>query len=384
MSKRVAAGHVVPMKIVFLIRSLERSGAERQLVLLAREIYKKGYSVSVVVFYDKGPLEDELLKSGVPVFSLHKSGRWDLIKFTARFLYRIKMEKPDILYSFLTTANLLALLVRGFFPRVKVIWGLRASHMDLKYYDGFSNLTSFFENKIAFLPHRVIANSYAGAQYATQVGFPKKRIRIVHNGIDINRFYPDTQAGRAHREAMGFLEGELLIGMIARLDPMKDYPTFFEAAAILSHHHPNIRFLCMGRGNEAYRETLKQRIADLNMSTRLMLIDERSDVENIYHALDILCLTSAFGEGFSNVLGEAMACGVPCVATDVGDAALIIGELGKIVPIQAPLQVATACEDIMKQRIPQHLIRQRIVDNFSTEATTDSTERVFRELIPMR
>jgi len=368
------------MKIIFLIRSLEQGGAERQLILLAQALKKRGHPVTVFVFYGGGLLEQELIASQVDLVVLEKKGRWDFVAFIRRLLLEIKKQKPDVLYSFLTISNLFSLLCRLFFPSMKIIWGLRASNMDLSYYDWTSRCSYLIEKKLAFLADSVIANSYAGKEYALQSGFSKKVINVIPNGIDVSRFKINPSIRKELRNRWNIAEDEKLVGMIARFDPMKDYHTFFETASLLTRRREHIRFLCKGRGPSATIVFLKKKAEELNLSQKMIWIEEGEDSERVYNALDLFCLTSAFGEGFSNVLGEAMACGIPCVATHVGDAALILGGLGEIVPIRSPEIMAEKCDHLLSIKVDPYGLRQRIIDNFSVESMVQKTEGVLKEV----
>lgn len=369
------------MKIAFLIRSLEIGGAERQLSLLASGLKKKGHDVSVLVFYGGGPLEAELIKDNIRIINLKKKGRWDIALFLIKFFHSIKIVQPDVVYSFLTVSNLIAVLSRIVFPSIKIVWGLRASNMDLQQYDWLSRFSGYLEKKLAFLAQAVIANSYTGRDYANKIGFSAKSISVIPNGIALSRFYPDASLGMELRSRWGIGETEQLIGMIARIDPMKDYPTFLRAAAILARKRKEVRFVCVGRGSEQEKSQLKMLIKHLDLEQKVILCEEQLAPEKAYNALDLFCLSSSFGEGFSNVVGEAMACGLTCVATDVGDAALILGEYGKVVPIKDPDSLATALDNMLEQKFDKKLVRERIQDNFSIEKMIQTTEKVLQGLL---
>src|SRR5262249_55975595 len=151
-------------------------------------------------------------------------------------------------------------------------------------------------------------------------GFPIDRVAVVPNGIDTDAMRPDAAAGRAQRRQWELPDSAFVIGCVARLDPMKDHTTLINAAAAFARANSDARFVCAGNGSPSYRDALTRLAGSLGLADRMRWVGEIDDVKAAYNAFDIATLPSAFGEGFPNVVGEAMACGVPVVATDVGDA----------------------------------------------------------------
>lgn len=329
------------MRIVLLIRSLNLGGTERQVVLLARGLKARGYDVAVMLFFASGTaLERELASADIRLVALGKRGRWDVVAFVPRLIARLRAERPDALYAFLPVANVLAVLARPFLRGARIILGVRASNMDLARYDGLSRFSYWLEGKLARFSHLSIANSAAGRELAIARGFPAKAI-VVPNGIDGERFRPDATLRRATRAGWGIADGATLIGVVARLDPMKGHAVFLDAAWRMRARRGDLRFVCVGSGPE--EATLRAATRARGFADDLAFVPERTDVEAALNALDLLVLPSAFGEGFPNVLGEAMACGIPCVATDLGAARQILGNEGAIVAPGDAAALADAC-----------------------------------------
>lgn len=367
------------LRIALLIRSLNYGGAEMQLTILANGLAQMGHPVSVFVFYPNGPL-CERLSPEVVVRCLGKRGRWDVMGFLRSLFQVLHEEQPDVLYSFLPVANLMACLARLCSPGLRLVWGVRASDMDLARYDWLSKLTYWLERRFSWYPRLIISNSAAGRRYAVSRGFPDDgRFIVIPNGIDVDRFQPGAGQPSAVRAEWGVSPGEILVGMVARLDPMKDYPNFLEAAARVERAEPGVRFVSVGAGPEDYAAVLKAHARSLGLEKRIIWAGPRSDVSAVYNALDLLVSSSAFGEGFSNVLGEAMACRVPCVATDVGDAREILGDSGVVVPPSNPEALASGILALLdRSRLERASLaasaRKRIAENFSTEAMVRLTE----------
>lgn len=366
------------MKILFLIRALTPGGAERQVALLARGLREAGHAVGVAVFYGGGELEADLANAAVPLIDLGKRGRWDNAAFLRRLVRTLRREQPDVVYSFLTVANLLTGLLAPAMPGVKRVWGLRASNMDLSRYDWLSRITDRLEARLARSADLIIVNSQAGLDAAVARGFPPGRLSLVRNGIDTRRFFPDRALGAPLRRGWGVGPEDVLIGLVGRLDPMKGHPEFLRAAALLRAAKPGARFVCVGEGPAGYRRTLTGLATDLGLDAVLTWAGNRQDMPAVYNALDIAVSASLYGEGVSNTLGEAMASGVPCVTTAVGDSAWIVGETGRVVAPGAPEALARAMAALYEHLeraggAPQAAARQRIVENLSVQALIDRT-----------
>lgn len=350
-----------------------------QVTTLANGLARSGHAVSLIVFYPNGQLRDRV-SPDVRVRSLEKRGRWDVLGFMRRLFRVLDEEQPDVLYAFLPVANLLACLTRLGSIKPKLAWGVRASDINLAHYDRLSGLTYWLERRFSRRPDLIIANSEAGRRYAVSRGFPdNNRFIVIPNGIDIDHYRPDARLRGAVRAQWGISAVETLVGIVARLDPMKDYQSFLEAAAILARREAKLRFVSVGAGPADYAAALQEQARRLGLEERITWAGPRGDLPAVYNALDLLVSSSAFGEGFSNVLGEAMACGVPCVATDVGDAREILGDNYAVVPPRNPDVLAAAIVALLK-RLPTERtslsarVRQRIADNFSVETLVHRTE----------
>jgi glycosyltransferase involved in cell wall biosynthesis len=365
------------LSIFLLVRSLEAGGAERQLTELARGLKSRGHEVTVATFYRRGPLIAELEEVGVRIVDLRKRGRWDTAGFLWRTYRALREARPDILYSFLGGANIIAAMVAMRRRGTKLVWSIRASDMDLSRYHWLQSATFRFERMIARMPDLIIANSNAGRDYAVRRGFPASKIKVVANGIDVDRFRPDERLRSAQRKQWRIGDDEIAVGVLARLDPMKGHATFLRAAAVAAHQRRDMRFLCIGEGSEETQ--LKKLAAELGLERRV-LFTGRTEAASALNALDVAVSSSSFGEGFSNAVAEAMACGLPCIVTDVGDSALVVGQSGTVVPRRDPEALAAALLDVAAG-LPSHSaekMRRRIVENFSVDTMVDQTLDLLR------
>lgn len=320
------------MNICFLIRSLDRGGAERQLTQLAIDLKARGHTVRVITYYPGGWFEGTLTKAGVPVESVDKRGRWHLIGFLNTLQRTLRRHRPDIVYSMLTTSNVVAAALSFRLLGARIVWGIRVSDMELAEYGAIDRAVSTLEKFMARIPRAIVVNSEAGQHICLARGFRKDRLHHIPNGIDLALFSPDPEKRENFRVALGIGPATPLIGMLTRDDPMKGVDIFLDAAKRLSGTDGNVRFLLAGTGMDRENSALVQEIGNRGLQDRIFLLGARGDVPIVLSGLDVATLSSRFGEGFSNAIGEAMASGLPVVATDVGDTASIVGKDGWIVP----------------------------------------------------
>jgi glycosyltransferase involved in cell wall biosynthesis len=367
------------MNVLLLTRDLKYGGAQRQLAVLAKGLHARGHRVVVAQFYSGGPLEQELLEAGIRIRPLQKRGRWDLLSFLLRLARVMREERPEILYSYLT--DLVTLVLKLRFPSTKIVWGIRSSNIDLSRYDRFTRISYKLTFRLSRFADAVIANSRAGRGFYVAQGYSHEKIVVISNGIDTQRFHPDPEARHRMRSEWGIQNHEQVIGIVGRLDPVKDHPVFLQAVTSLTQKRNHLRFVCVGDGPTEYRDSLLQLTRSLKLTEHVMWLAGRSDMPAVYNGLDLLA-NSSTTEGFSNVIAEAMACGIPCIATDVGDSAWLMGNLGEVIPPHDPAALAKAMGKVL-DRPPQNAaqIRRHIVEQFSIEKLVADTEQTLLRLL---
>lgn len=372
------------LKVVFLIRSLTIGGAERQLVTLAKSLDQSQFEIVVICLYGGGQFEQELIDAGVPVVSLQKASRWEIVGFLIRLVKTLRGLRPEILHSYLTTQNVLAASIKAVLPGTRIVWGVRASNMDAGRAAWLDRYSFRFEVLLSRFADLVVFNSRAGKAYHLAAGFTAARTTVIPNGVDTRRFARDPASGARLRTFWKIPEQSLLIGIVGRIDPMKDHRTFLHAAARFTRTRPDARFVCVGDGPARYYKCLRRVAEQSGIHDKVIWAGFVDDMPAVYNALDICTSTSAYGEGTPNCVVEAMACGLPCVVTDVGDSRSIVGELGLVVLPNDPESLTSGWVS-MAQRI--HLqpdlheaIRNRIEANFSVEALVQNTTNAFLSL----
>jgi glycosyltransferase involved in cell wall biosynthesis len=221
--------------------------------------------------------------------------------------------------------------------------------------------------------------------HAARQGFPKKRLRLIQNGISTDRFHRNEEARMQLRTAWDINENQCLIGLVARIDPLKDHEVFLQAASLSARRCSDMRFVCIGSGDAELLNKLKEQAAMLGLDSVLQWVDEYSDPVAIYNALDINTLVSK-SEGFPNVVAEAMACGTPCVVTDVGDSREIVGETGKVCPSGSSEAVSEAWMQmrdhvkVYRERIADDC-RNRVIQKFSQQQMVERHIQLFEQLV---
>ena len=341
------------MKILITIRSLHIGGSERQVVALTKSMAAQGNEIHVATFVSGGPLENDL--SGIPNVNIHSLDRSGLVgKFKLIYALRslIKSNEYNAVYGFLPTPNLALLVARTIRRRPFIAWGVRSSDLDLTQYSSKVKWAMRLEKWLSRFIDRVITNSQAALDEYREIGYPYSKLAFIPNAIDVDRFRPNPNARKSVRNTLGISEDAPVIGIFARIHPMKDHETFLKAAKILLETTPLARFICAGgtsSGDSNHEQKIKALSAKLGLNDSVLWLGARNDPEDLMTACDLTTLTSISGEGFPNSVAESMACSVTCVVTDVGDAGAIASTYGAIVQPENPEQLAAAWKTTLER-----------------------------------
>lgn len=371
------------MKLTLLARSMEVGGMQRQLVELAGRLDALGVRAEVVLFYGGGELLPDLQRTGVPVQVLHKKHRYDVTGFSAQLVRHLRRSRPDAVYAWLPVPSVVASVVAPVAGRPRVVWAVRQSAARLDRYDRALRWAFQASRVLVRTADLVICNSEAGRRDHVAAGYPSHRTVVVPNGIDTARFVVDRDAGRPWRDRWGIGPQELLVGLPARLDPVKGHLVFVEAADELRRRGRTLRFAVIGGGSSDVREEFTARAHELGLHD-LVVEGEVLDMLGVYNALDLVVLPSLWGEGFPNVVGEAMACGVPVVVSDVGDGASVLGPLGEVAARGDAASLADAVERQLDRLAAEELaepLRARVESLFSSEQMALATVNAIRSVM---
>jgi len=370
-------------KILHIITTLSSGGAEGMLYKLISHSSKNALlKHSVVSLTDMGIYGMRLRDLGVPVYCLDMLHGNLGFEGIAKLYLLLKKYKPHILHTWLYHADLIGLIIGRLLKVPRILWNVRCSNVDFKYYAKTTRLIFSVLSRLSRFPDVVVINSEAGKLFHIKSGYNPRKWELIPNGFDIERYKPNREIRAGFRKSLGLGKSDSIIGMVARYDPMKDYSNFFEAAGRLSMVFPKLNFVIAGRGMNKTNYDVMKMIQQHGLNENTFLLGERDDLPEIIPSFDIGTLTSSFGEGFPNVLGEYMLCGVPSVSTDVGDSANIIGDAGIIVPPNNPEALAKAWLDLLgmtpEQRTELGLkARQRIVDKFSISKVVEKYEKLY-------
>jgi glycosyltransferase involved in cell wall biosynthesis len=374
------------VRVAFLIRSLNRGGAERQLAELAKGLRSMSWDVTVLTFYPGGPIWNELSHT-VRLQSLDKGGRWDIARFSASLGRALHHLHPSVLHCFMVEPSIFG-LAAGRLARVPaIVWGVRASDMELSRYDRATEWSFAVAARLSPLADLIIANSEAGRRYHIARGYPRRRFLTIVNGIDGDRFRPSKEVRALTRRSWGITDDQFVVGIAARLDPMKGYETFLRAAAAIVDRR--VRFVCVGGGPAAYANQLHGLALELGLSDRVLWVGECEQMADVYPAFDLGCSASSFGEGFSNAVAEAMACGVPYVVTDVGDSSSIVGDTGMVVPRRNPDALRRSLEAMIAlgseaRAALARAARERVTTHFDVRRMIQATADAYRNVLESR
>jgi len=372
------------VRVLHVISSLDVGGAEHALESLLSNIDRSRFHNRVVCMIAPGDVGERISAMGLQVDSLHMRRGRPTPSAVWRLARLVQRERPDLVQSWLYHADLLALLASVLARHRRLIWNVRSSDMDMRRYRRLSGLTVAACARFSSFPAAVVVNSQAGRAYHEAIGYRPRRWVLIPNGVDVELFCPDPEA-RAHvQKELGLGADTLLIGLVARFDPMKDHTTFLAAARLTTKAEARVHFLLAGQGVTPDNPALAAELTDA-FASRVHLLGQRDDIPRLMAALDVLACSSSFGEGFPNAVAEAMACGVPCVVTDVGDAATIVGETGIVVPRQDPEALAAGLRTLVamdagERRRLGSLARARIEREFCAERMARAYEELYSSL----
>jgi glycosyltransferase involved in cell wall biosynthesis len=336
------------VKIAHVITTLEAGGAQRMLYKLAVNSQHPTWEYAVVALSGGGVMERYFRKHDIPIHPLGMQQGVPSIGALRKMNRFLREWKPDLIQGWMYHSNVLASTAGWMTDRdIPVLWNVRHSLHDIKKEKLLTQLVIWWSKWSSSTPETIIYNSAVSARQHENIGFEPSKTRVIPNGFDLEKYRPDPIKRACIRAELGISDETVLIGKIARYHPMKDHENFLRAAAKTVGHPSDIHFLLVGSNVDHSNKKLDSVVKELGLGAKVTLLGERHDIPAITAALDIATLASAWGEGFPNVVGEAMATGIPCVVTEVGDASRAIGSTGKVCPPSDSDALASAWKDLV-------------------------------------
>ena len=371
------------VRVTHLVTDLARGGAE---VFLQRLVTSPQETIQhrVISLTSEGELGPEIRATGVDVAALELGGVAGAPLALARLSRVLHHNQPDVVMTWLYHADFFGTVAAMLSPSTQLVWNIRCADMDLSKYGYVSRMLPRVLARLSRRPAVVVANSQAGRRIHEGYGYEPRRWEILPNGFDTDKFKPDAAWRMKVRSTLGIEQAAPVVGLFARFDPMKDHATFLSAAELVANARPDVTFLLVGRGTDG--EAFDRLISDRGLlRSRLIRLGERTDVPQLMAAGD-LAVCSSLTEGFPNTIGEAMASGIPCVSTDVGDAEILIADTGGLVPKADPAALAHKIEEFLafapeaRANLGKRA-RQRIEDKFSLRAIVARYGELFAGLV---
>jgi glycosyltransferase involved in cell wall biosynthesis len=377
------------IKVLHLTSSFSLSGgAEADLSRLVSHMDSNRFRNTIVTMTEGvnyNQMCDRLAESGVTVYSLGMRNGVPNPFAAIRLFQIVKRLQPRIMQTWMYHADLLGLLAGKWEGVPSIAWNIQCSSLDSAGFSWMSWLVRRLLVSLSSFPDVVLANSQAGIEFHRALGYTPRRWLYMPNSLDLDGFKPDAEARSWLRSLLGLNPQARLLGLIARLHPMKDHRTFIKAAGLLAKENPDLHFVLVGKGLEKDSGYINGLIAATGAANRFHLLGFRRDVNRITAGLDIACSSSSNGEGSPNVVAEAMACGVLCVVTDVGDSSLIVQELGRVVRPRDPEAFAQACRELLaippsQRRALGAAARARVEECFSLPKSVARYESLYERL----
>lgn len=305
-------------RIVFIITGLSTGGAEMMLLKVLERLDRQRFAPHVISLTTLGELAPHIAALGIPVDSVGMKPGLPSPSGFFRLVRLLKRLNPDVVHTWMYHADLLGGLAARLAGVSSIGWCIRNSNLDKdKTKLSTRAVVSLCASISKWVPSRILSCSEKARQVHVACGYAAEKMVVVPNGFDLSQFKPDLDARFRVRAELGLTDQTPLVGLIGRFDPQKNHAGFFEAAGVLHRRMPQVHFVLAGQGVDLSNAALMQTITQAGVLANTHLLGLRNDIPALMATLDVLA-SSSYGEAFPNVLGEAMACGVPCAVTDVG------------------------------------------------------------------
>ena len=358
-------------KICHITTGLNIGGAEMFLLNLATSLKSHGYQQTIISLLGEGDLSEKVRNNKIDLIHLGMNRFpwtwWRICKLP----FLLRRLSPDVVQTWLYHADLIG-GISSLFVRSRLVWNVRQTDISVRN----NKLEIVLVAKLAavlsnYLPQRIIFCSERAKQSHEKIGYQNHKCVVIPNGCDTSVYFANKEKRKSVRQSLNIENTDVVLGRFGRFDPQKDYKNFVLAADELLASYENLRFLMVGENISHKNSDLMEMISSSRNPEKFILLGKRNDLPDLYQALDIM-VSSSLGEGFPNVVAEAMASEVPCVVTDVGESGSLVGATGKVVPKEDKKLLSKGCQELIdigsSERLKYgDLARQRIIELYSID-----------------
>jgi glycosyltransferase involved in cell wall biosynthesis len=375
------------IKVTHIIAGLQADGAETVLHTITSRMDANRFQNEVISLTDLGPMAERLTATGVPVRALGMKPGVPNPYQVLRLAKWLRASRPQVVQTWMYHADLIGGVAAHLAEKLPVVWGIHHTNLDS---DQNKRMTIWTARVCARLSHRIpsriVCCSEASRQAHAQFGYAKQKMEVIPNGFDLQKFHPDMEARNSLRQELGISNDAPLIGVAARFHIQKGHRNFIDAAARLHTLMPDVQFVLCGQGVDTGNAELMGWIKKVDgLETVVHLLGGRKDMPRFFAALDV-ATSASLSEAFPMAVGEAMACGIPCVVTNVGDSAVIVGDTGKVVPASDPQSLADAWQQVLASApaVRQQLgraARDRVEQEFGISRIVERYQELYGRVV---
>jgi len=375
------------VKVLHIINTLAMGGAQSVLAQLLESWADSGDQQMVISLRNREQLSGRIEAMNIPVEHINlQPEKFHLSRFI-RLVGIIKTYKPDIVQTWLYHADLIGGVAAQLACRAPIVWGVHHTTTDRSSVKPTTWAVVHILSRLSkFLPSHIVCCSHSARQTHLDFGYPGHKMTMIANGVNTDHFRPDPSARNLIRDELGLSIHTKLIGMFARYHPQKDHDTLISAAGILLRRNPDIHFILAGDNIDSSNRELQDKIFREDIQDNIHFLGVRQDMPNLNAGMDVVTLSSSFGEALPMSLCEAMASGTPCVATNVGDTAALIGDAGLVVEPKNPQALADAWQKILELQTVEYDVlacqaRQRILGFYNLADMVNQYKSIYQGLI---
>jgi glycosyltransferase involved in cell wall biosynthesis len=320
-------------RIAMIITGLGTGGAEMMLLRLLENIDRDRFHCHVFSLTSEGDIGPRIRSLNIPVEAIGMQGNSVDLRAVLNLSRKLRAARFELVHTWMYHSDLLGGIAGRLAGIRAVAWGVHNSTLDRRKTAIGTRLVVRLNALVSrWVPARILCCAEAARRIHVGLGYASSKFTVIPNGFDLSRFQPDAAARDSVRLELGIPIETKLVGVVGRFHPQKNHAGFLQAASLLHKQHPEAHFVLVGEGLNATNAELVAFASGHGIADRVHWMGRRDDIARLMSSLDVLVSSSSFGEAFPIVLGEAMACGVPCVTTDVGDSAEIVGATGFVVP----------------------------------------------------